>query len=185
MGSTNWPGSTITPRTTAGRTHARSLRGELAQHFLTGGRKLCRVGRKALHDPAAARRNAAANRTDIGAAGRPQHEQFFTGPHRPQYHDRGRRGRRRRRSRCGGSRACCGRTAAGSADGRCAGRRKFCLVLFQALQGRGAAGRHAGADFWIIGAAGAADRGNLRAGGLFRRRASSSSCLYAIFLYFP
>ena len=48
--------------------------------------------------------------------------------------------------------------------------RKLGLVLFQALQRRCAAGRNARADLRIVGAAGAADRGNLRAGRLLRGR---------------
>jgi hypothetical protein len=67
-------------------------RGELRQHILAGRRKLCGIGREALYDAAAAA-HAAANRADVGAAGRAQHEQFFTRPHRPQ-HDHGRRRRR-------------------------------------------------------------------------------------------
>ena len=50
------------------------------------------VGREALHDAAAAGRHAAANRADVGAAGRPQHEQFFARPHRPQHDHGGRSG---------------------------------------------------------------------------------------------
>ena len=63
------------------------------------------------------------------------------------------------------ARAACRRrrgAAAGRVDGLLAGRRNFRLVLFQALQRRRSAGRHAGADLLIIGAACAADRGNLR-----------------------
>ena len=56
-----------------------------------------------------------------------------------------------------------------------ASRPRVCLVLFQALQRRCAAGRHARADLWIVGAAGAADRGNLRAGRLFRGGASAAA----------
>ena len=73
--------------------------------------------------------------------------------------------------RCRGSGGCCGRTArcrrraaaARGVQGLLARRRDFCLALFQAAQRRFAAGRHAGADFWIVGAARTADRGNLRA----------------------
>jgi len=66
-------------------------------------------------------------------------------------------------------RARCGAATARGRHRLLAGRRKLCLVLFQALQRRCAAGRHARAHLWIVGAAGAADRGRLRAAGLFCR----------------
>ena len=62
------------------------------------------------------------------------------------------------------------RHAAGGSYGFSAAGRKLCLVLFQALQRRRAAGRHARADLRIVGAAGAVDRGDLRAGRLCRGR---------------
>ena len=51
------------------------LRRELGQHVLAGGRKRSGLRGQALHDAAAAGRNAAAKRANIAAAGRPQHEQ--------------------------------------------------------------------------------------------------------------
>jgi hypothetical protein len=70
-------------------------------------------------------------------------------------------GRRSRWSRaCRGCSRCCS-TAAGGGDGFLATGREFRLVLFQALQGRRTTGRHARADLRIIGAARAADGGNL------------------------
>src|ERR1700738_4252844 len=55
-------------------------------------------------------------------------------------------------ARCPPSRRRC-RAAAGRVDGLLTGRRNLRLVLFQALQRRSAASRHAGADFLVVGAA--------------------------------
>ncbi len=74
-------------------------------------------------------------------------------------------------SRCRGCAVACaagrrrGAALPGRVDGLLAGRRDFCLVLFQALQRRRAAGRHAGADLLIVGAAGGADCRHLRIAG--------------------
>ena len=81
------------------------------QHVLAGRRHRGGLRRQALHDTAAAGRNAGAERANIGAAGRAQHEQFLARQHRPQHQDRRRRGGgRRRRSRSPPPwRAACGR----------------------------------------------------------------------------
>ena len=92
----------------ADRRHAGApdlLRGELGQDFLAGRRDRGCLRRQALHDAPTAGCNAAAQRANIAAACRPQHEQFLARPHRPQ-HQHGRRGGRGSRCRdCGAQRA--------------------------------------------------------------------------------
>ena len=99
-------------RGSAGRRQpCRFIARELGQHVLACGRNRGGLRRQALHDAAAAGRDAAAQRANVGAACRPQHEQFLARPHRPQHQRRrGRGGRRRRR----GSRSPCAPPAAGA-----------------------------------------------------------------------
>ena len=152
--------------------HGRRLsRGELGQNILARGGKSGGLASQTLSDAATAGGNAPAKRANISTTCRPQHEQFFAWPHRPQHQRRlGGRGR------CGAGRscrsaACRGRcsSAARGVDGLLTAAREFRLVLFQALQRRGAPGRHAGTVFLIVGATRAADRCNLGLARFFSR----------------
>ena len=130
--------------------------------------------RQTFYNAAAAGWNVSAKRSNVLAAGRPQNENHFAGPHRPQ-HQRGRR--------CGTGGCCIRRSAANrrrsgiAARGRrsATGRvdrfltvcREVRLVLFQTIQRRGASGRYAGAVLLIIIAARASYRSHLRTAWLF------------------
>ena len=102
------------------------LRGELGQYATASRRQRPRLDGQASNDPAAAGLDAAAQRANIGAARRAQHEQLFPRQHWAQYQcRRGRRGF----NRSGPCSRCSGATTDGG-HGPLAGRRHFRPIFF-------------------------------------------------------